>query len=68
MDVLLIYPNVSLSSIEDTVKLPPLGLAYIAAVLEENNYNVQILDMYAQSMSLDKLDRDRKRPTRFIIV
>ena len=55
MDVLLIYPNVSLSSIEDEIKVPPLGLAYIAAVLEENGYKVEILDMYAQHTTLNEL-------------
>ncbi len=55
MDVLLIYPNVSLSSIEDEIKVPPLGLAYIAAVLEENGYDVEILDMYAQHTTLNEL-------------
>ena len=61
MDVLLIYPNVSLSSIEDEIKVPPLGLAYIAAVLEENGYNVEILDMYAQHTTLNELRNILKR-------
>jgi len=30
--------------------LPPLGLAYIAAVLEKNNYNVKIIDGPALSV------------------
>jgi len=48
MDVLLIYPHTSTSSIEEGIKIPPLGLAYIAATLEAQGYNVGILDMNAQ--------------------
>ena len=47
MDVLLIYPHVSTSSIEEGVKTPPLGLAYIAAVLEKQGYDIGVLDMNA---------------------
>ena len=61
MDVLLIYPNVSLSSIEDEIKVPPLGLAYIAAVLEENGYDVEILDMYAQHTTLNEFGNILRR-------
>jgi len=45
IDVLLVYPKVFTSSIEEAVIIPPLGLAYIAAVLEANNYTVRIMDM-----------------------
>lgn len=48
MDVLLIYPHSSTSSIEEGIKVPPLGLAYLAAVLEKNGYSVRILDLNAQ--------------------
>lgn len=48
MDILLIYPHASASSIEEGIKVPPLGLAYIAAVLENKGYKVSILDMNAQ--------------------
>ncbi len=48
MDILLIYPHTSTSSIEEGIKIPPLGLAYIAAVLENKGYKVDILDMNAQ--------------------
>lgn len=44
MDILLIYPSVKTSDIESSVKIPPLGLAYIAAVLEKEGYNVRIFD------------------------
>jgi anaerobic magnesium-protoporphyrin IX monomethyl ester cyclase len=64
MDVLLIYPDVSLSGIENKVKLPPLGLVYIAAVLKKNNIDVEVLDMYAQTTSIKDLENilSRKQP------
>jgi len=45
MNILLIDPPAQ--GIYDTVdiKLPPLGLAYIAAVLRKNNHNVKIIDL-----------------------
>ncbi len=48
MDVLLINPPAQ--GIYDTVniKLPPLGLAYIAATLREHNYYVEIIDLNVQ--------------------
>jgi len=48
MDILLIYPHVSTSIIEEGVRVPPLGLAYLAAVLAGKGYKVNILDMNAQ--------------------
>lgn len=48
MDILLIYPHASTSSIEEGIKVPPLGLAYLAATLEAKGYQVNILDMNAQ--------------------
>lgn len=47
MKVILIYPLLSRDrsrSDENKQYWPPLGLAYIAAVLEKNNHDVQILD------------------------
>lgn len=35
---------------------PPLGIAYIAAVLEENNVNVEIIDAAALEMSWEDLE------------
>ena len=36
-------------------KYPALGLGYIAAVLEHNNYPVEFIDMFALEMSYDEL-------------
>jgi radical SAM superfamily enzyme YgiQ (UPF0313 family) len=58
LKILLIQPpweNLNLH-IQKTVKntQPPLGLAYIAAVLKKNNFNVSILD--AQVLNISKKD------------
>ena len=37
------------------VVAPPLGLAYMAAVLEENDVEVKIIDACALEMDLDAL-------------
>ena len=44
--VLLIQPPQLL--LKNTIKrcVPPLGMAYIAAVLERDNFDVKILDAY----------------------
>jgi magnesium-protoporphyrin IX monomethyl ester (oxidative) cyclase len=47
LKVLLIYPPFSLASYERPIVTPPLGLAYIGAVLEEAGYKVRILDTIA---------------------
>ncbi|MBI5459616.1 radical SAM protein [Methanobacterium sp.] len=40
---------------------PPLGIAYIAAVLEENNIDVEIIDAAALEMSWETLETEIKR-------
>lgn len=45
MRVLLVYPGSSDIYRKVGFILPPLGLAYIASVLRENGYDVEILDM-----------------------
>jgi hypothetical protein len=59
MDVLLINPPAQ--GIYDTIniKLPPLGLAYIASVLREYNHNVKIIDLNVQD-NLWETVRERK--------
>jgi magnesium-protoporphyrin IX monomethyl ester (oxidative) cyclase len=47
LKVLLIYPPFSLASYERPIVVPPLGLAYIGAVLEEAGHKVEILDTIA---------------------
>ena len=45
--ILLINPPVTHYKLSGLLFVPPLGLAYIAAVLEQNNYEVKILDSLA---------------------
>ena len=49
MNITLINPRLNISMKED--KQPPLGLAYIAAVLELNGYNVNIIDAESENLS-----------------
>lgn len=53
VDILLIYPPYSYPR-----KSPPLGLAYIASVLEKANYSVKILDMSPLRIELEDLQRE----------
>jgi len=39
---------------------PPIGLCYIAAVLEKSNYDVQILDAFAKCLSPDEIKKEIK--------
>jgi len=55
MKILLVYPKPNISF--DTTHCVQLGLAHIAAVLEQANHTVRILDMNVQP---DTLDADTK--------
>lgn len=55
-DVLLIYPPYTYPK-----KSPPLGLGYIAAVLEKDGYSVKIIDMSALDMGYEDLQRQVKK-------
>jgi anaerobic magnesium-protoporphyrin IX monomethyl ester cyclase len=62
MDILLINPPWEIrrkQNIWRTVAsvMPALGLAWLAAVLEERGHNVQILDAHAESMDIDAAGR-----------
>ena len=48
MKILLISPSFNVHTIA-----PPLGLGYIASVLLENGYNVEILDPSKKKLSVD---------------
>jgi len=50
-DILLIYPPYSWPSTS-----PPLGLAYMASVLRNSGYTVNILDMNPTHTSLEQLE------------
>lgn len=60
MKILLINPLVERSKIYGSFKnlagaLPPLGLAYIAAVLEQSGHSIQIIDANVLMMPNDKV-------------
>ncbi len=59
MKVLLITPPISMT--EDTLprfNSAPLGLGYIAAVLEQNGVEVKIIDGYVEGLDKDKLSNE----------
>jgi len=62
MKILLIYPPFESKEVYsefnkiDTV-LPPLGLAYIASSLIQKGYDVQLIDSFALSLSLDDIKK-----------
>lgn len=66
VDVLLVNPPDISSKYREYLGLtaPPLGLGYIAAVLEENNYDVCITDAPALDLSWESLRKEleRKQP------
>jgi len=51
LDILLIYPKPRIAI--DQAKCLPLGLAYIAAVLEKEGHHVSVLDLNVQSDNLE---------------
>jgi anaerobic magnesium-protoporphyrin IX monomethyl ester cyclase len=52
IDVLLVYPQYSYPK-----KSPPLGLAYLAAVLEQKGFSVKIADMSTIGLSCDDIKK-----------
>ncbi|MBI5643155.1 MAG: B12-binding domain-containing radical SAM protein [Deltaproteobacteria bacterium] len=50
--ILLIQPNMRVATSGQRIVYPPIGIMYLAAVLEKKGYNVQILD--CQTEGLDK--------------
>ena len=61
MNILLIFPSMTLEErygrkVKDVSGvLPPLGLAYLAAVLEKRGHKVKIIDGPAMSLTLEEL-------------
>lgn len=56
VDVLLIYPPYTYPK-----KSPPIGLGYIAAVMEKEGYSVKITDMSTLNMDYKGLEREVKQ-------
>ncbi len=60
--VLLIFPPITALPSDYPTPDPPLGLAYIAAVLEKHGFDVKILDAFAQGLNnVEQKSRDRIR-------
>lgn len=53
MKILLVNPPAS-ERFPSTSRVPPLGLAYIAAALEKNGFSVQILDAAVEELTIEK--------------
>ncbi|NVM52168.1 MAG: B12-binding domain-containing radical SAM protein [Candidatus Helarchaeota archaeon] len=54
--IALIFPNINyLGKIIKVSLVPPLGLAYLAAVVEKAGYNVSVIDASALNLNDDKL-------------
>ncbi len=63
MKIMLINPP-ALGSRPDDITAPPLGLAYLAAVLLEAGHEVELIDAFALGMGFNKLERklEESRP------
>ena len=62
MRVLLIQPPYDLCDDDERQAMPPLGLAYIAAVLERDGHEVRIIDCVAEDFQrLTALPDGRRR-------
>lgn len=56
MKILLIHPPDSHEkSILGNLKYPPMGVAFLSAVLRNNNYEVSILDAHVADLSVDEI-------------
>ncbi|MHA1791638.1 MAG: B12-binding domain-containing radical SAM protein [Promethearchaeota archaeon] len=52
---MLIFPNTNLGKIALDVTHPPLGLAYLAAILEQDGHDVFVIDAAALNLKMKKL-------------
>ena len=61
MKILLIKPGTqdedTKNLLLDPSSMPPLGLLYIGAILEQDGHNVEILDFYMEKISKEKLKK-----------
>jgi len=62
VDIVLVNPQpMANSPFTEGEKLPPLGLAYLAAVLRKNGYEVSIIDNYLERIPEDNVIKKIKR-------
>lgn len=68
-DILFIMPNFSYGDLEDIgPRCPPLGIAFIAAYIEQIGYNVKILDAFGLNYDLDKVREEIKNQKPKVIL
>jgi radical SAM superfamily enzyme YgiQ (UPF0313 family) len=68
MKVLMINPPHILSKYKFIgLVAPPLGISYIAAVLEENDINVSIIDASAMEMDWEELEKEIEKTSPDVI-
>ncbi len=61
-DILFIAPPFSYGDLDDIgPKCPPLGIATIAAYVEQQGYSVKILDAFALGYSFDQIEEEVKK-------
>lgn len=61
-DILFIAPPFSYGALDDiSPKCPPLGIATIAAYVEQQGYSVKILDAFALGYSFDQIEEEVKK-------
>ena len=65
-DILFIAPPFSYGDLDDIgPKCPPLGIATIAAYVEQQGYVVKILDAFALGYSFDQIEEEIKEAFQF---
>lgn len=62
MKILLIQPPPR-KIVKENIVVPPLGIAYLAAVIEKKGHSVSIIDGFAEGLDLHSLE-DRIKRTR----
>lgn len=67
MNILLVNPPPRKPNPEENFIVPPLGLAYLGAVLERNGIDVSILDSYALQQSWGEYENEIKKTKADII-
>ncbi len=66
MKILLIQPPPRKIATEDII-VPPLGIAYLAAVLEKKSHSVSIIDAFAEGLDISSLEDRIKEITPDLI-
>jgi radical SAM superfamily enzyme YgiQ (UPF0313 family) len=55
--IAVVSPQPNSSMADSFIAQPPLGIAYIAAILIKNGYSVELIDMNLRSMSIEYLEK-----------